>query len=720
MPDNENPLPLTPGAEVLAAKALAIQALYHHETLCLHHWLCALLERHGPMAADLVKGFDHPAELDTLRGRLQANEPGAPLAQATLFELASQKAQAESKPRASERDLAAAILETAGYELAAEPDEVVFRQPASSASGGFPPPSGGEAATTRALDQFGIDFTRLAREGHSRPVIGRETETQLVIETLLRQTKRNPVLIGPAGVGKTAIVEGLAQRIAAEQVPEALRGARVIGIQPSNLVAGAGIVGELQNRFKALLAEASQEGIILFIDEVHSIIGAGGMPGTSDLASLLKPTLARGELACIAATTDEEYRRFIEPDSALERRFQPIRVHELTADQTTQILVSLQETVASSRKIQVSEEVLRWLVDFAQQFLKNRYFPDKAVDLFEQCVVYAEVQKKNELKLQDVETVVQRMIGMPPNMVGNLQALKERLAQQAILPEGDTETLLNRLEVTFRGYDMRPARPNAIVLLAGQAASIAGPLATLLSETLFASPERIVRLDFSRFVERHDLSMLIGSPPGYIGYSDTLAIHQIAQMPWCVLVCENIHLAHPQVREVLIQSLATGLITDARGKRIFLSDVIVVLTAGLTPAETRSSLGFFSPPQKPGPDALNALKAVLGGDFLAHIDLVITEISNTKDTRRRWLEENLLARVFDRYAIRGITLHWDESLIEWLLTQEKYLSNQREWEKLVDEKITPQLISFLEHASSSNPRSLRVVYSSGNIEIQPL
>ncbi|HHU87454.1 MAG: AAA family ATPase [Pelotomaculaceae bacterium] len=235
-----------------------------------------------------------------------------------------------------------------------------------------------------------------ACKGKLRRLVGREEEIQLIIETLCRRTKRNPILVGPAGSGKTAIIEGLANKIVLGKVPKELRNVFVYELQPSVLVAMAAEDGGLEKVIKEMLAEASQPDVILFFDEVHTIIGSGGLPGTTDIASMLKPPLARGDIACIAATTEDEYYRFIEPDPALARRFQPIRVQELSAEETLQVVSSLRDELRISRKVRVSDYVLRWLVYFAQQFIKNRHFPDKAVDLLEHGEITAEIAEIKE------------------------------------------------------------------------------------------------------------------------------------------------------------------------------------------------------------------------------------------------------------------------------------------------------------------------------------
>jgi ATP-dependent Clp protease ATP-binding subunit ClpC len=715
---------LTPGARHLVETAKQKSEAGKHNRVGVYHWLLALVERHGAMAETLTQGLSASALQRHLREQLHQGNVGTGYDEETLVQQACEHARVRGKKQATERDLAAVILAAAGYKVNEEPVPSALQQPSSSLPGDTATAS--ETASYRptpkrptpTLEQFGRDLTRAAQERKLSPVVGREEEIQLVIETLCRRFKRNPVLVGPAGVGKTAIVEGLAQRIVQGEVPEILRGARVLAVQPSTLVAGAGIVGELNKRIEALLGEASQDGIFLFIDEVHSIVGAGGAAGTSDMASLLKPALARGDLACIAATTDEEYRRFIEPDPALERRFQPVRVPELTTAQTLAVLSTLCEEFARVRGVQVTDQVLHWLVDFAQHFLRNRYFPDKAVDLLEHCVAYAVTQGKKAVELTDAEAVAQRMVGMPLALSDRLQALRDRLSERHLMSEEDAHTLLNRLEVTMRGLDLRPTRPNAVVLLTGGVATGSDALAETIAETLFGAAARVVVIDFGRFVHPADVTLLVGAAPGYVGYSDTLPLHRVAQMPWCVVRGENVHACHPQVREVLTQALADGFLTEATGKRIYLSDTIVVLTADVAPEVRRGTVGFGQAGKTPTLIPRQVAERVLGAEFVAHCDLICTGAATAETAQESWLQQRLLSDLSDRYRKQGVHIRWDHSLSEWFRTQHNAPANQRDWERLVEEHLSPLLIPYVSVTGAQEERRLLVKFAEGTIHVE--
>ncbi|RIK43902.1 MAG: hypothetical protein DCC58_09040 [Chloroflexi bacterium] len=551
---------------------------------------------------------------------------------------------------------------------------------------------------TPTLDALGRDLTRAAAEGRLSAIVGRDAEIQLMIETLSRRTKRNPALVGPAGVGKTAIVEGLAQRIVAGQVPETLRNCRVVVIQPSHVVAGASMAGQFEERMKQIIDEASQDGLILFIDEVHSLMGAGGRMGATDAASLLKPALARGDLACIAATTDDEYRRYIEDDTALERRFQPIRVHELSAAETLPVLISLSQEHLRDRNVRVNHDVLLWLIEFSQRFMRNRYLPDKAVDLLDQCVAYAHTNGRTSVSFSDAMAVAQRMVGMPAAVEDRLETLKAELANRVALPEEEMQALVNRLEVTVRGLDLRPSRPNAVVLLLDDAVSQAVTLAEVLAETITGSAERVVTIDFSRFTDRWSLSMLLGAGPGYVGYEDTLPIHKVAQTPWCVLLCQNVDAAYSGVQAVLAQALADGFFTDATGRRIYLSDTTVILTAPVRVADAEQSLGFGSgraaPPSaaERAAQAAGAARNALGEPLLERCDVVIARTAPTTAAQRRWLETRLLQDLAVRYLKYGVALDWEPEVVDWLANRQDIAGG---WEKLVDDQLAPLLIPHL-------------------------
>lgn len=713
-------LPLTGGAQDLIASAREQCQANHSKEVTSAHWLLALLERNGAMAAALVDNLDVKAAREQAQKRLQAGAADAPLSEPELLAEAKEEAQRRSKNQISERDLAVAILRRSGFTVKAEePWKPARVQPAPdpAPAGSISAATSGQGATP-ALDMFGRDFTRAAQTGKLGQVLHRDEIIEQVLETLCRRTKRNPVLVGPAGVGKTAIVEGVALRIANGAVPAPLRGVRLIGIQPSTLVAGSSMMGEMEKRVKEIIAEASQPGIVLFIDELHSIIGAGGSRGATDMASLLKPVLARGEIACIGATTDDEYRRFIEEDKALERRFNRIAVEELTADQTLAVLSELRNMYAKDHHIEIEDRVLVQLVRFGDRYMKNRRFPDKAVDLLEQCVARAVAKGKSNVDATMANEVGERVVGMPAATEDHLADLCEQLALTQ-LTEADSKALADRLQVTLRALDVAAPRPNAVVLLAGQAGEQAGDLAAMIAQCLFGNATRIVVIDFGQFVNDEDITRLLGSAPGYVGYDDALPIHRVAQTPWCVLICQNIDLCHPVLRSVLRQALASGYFTDGKGRRVFLSDAVVLLTCSYRGSENgKAKLGFALGPNETGhADKSHSahdgqLEDALGAEFMAQVDLVVTQLAQSHEGLRRNLE-TLLDDVSKRYAQHNLDIAWQSAAINCILDH-----GRANWEKFIDLSISPLLVGYLADAEGKERVHVRVDFVGDEITVE--
>jgi ATP-dependent Clp protease ATP-binding subunit ClpC len=720
--DEQKTLPLTPGAQRLVELAVQNQKDSHSQLLGVNHWLLALVERHGAMAEVISNGLNSASLRQELVKQLGRGNMGSPLEQQSILKKSSEHAANRGMSRIVERDLAAVILIAGGYGLVEEmssSSSYADADPSTKLPKDLGKWSPDIRLFTQTLERYLTDLTSQAREGKLNPIVGRDDEIQLVIETLCRRTKRNPVLIGPAGVGKTAIIEGLAHRVVLGEVPKDLRNVRIFSLQPSVLVAGAQMAGELEKRVKDLLQEACQDSIILFIDEVHTIIGAGGIPGRSDIASILKPSLARGDIACIAATTDDEYRRYIEPDTALERRFQPVRIHELNADHTLVVLKTLRDEFYKLRNVRISDSVLVLMMDYARRYLRNRYFPDKAVDLLEQCVAFAVAQGKDEVDQDEAEIVLQRMVGMPLSIENNLQNLRAALTDRVLLPEEDTAALVNRLEVTLRGLDMRPARPNAVILLLNDATTNSEELAKTISTSLYGSERRVVTIDFSPLIHANDVTRLIGAPPGYVGYEDTLLLHQVSQMPWCVLLCKNIEACHAKVLSVMTQGLSDGFITTGKGRHIYLSDLVVILTANVS-LKTGSMLGFNLMQETTETDSYQHIAAMLGNELLAQVDLISAWNSEDETGRSRRLTESVLANLSGRFRELGMNMEWDKSFIDWLTTKQSSCSNERDWERLVDESLNPALIPLLKDSDEESQKLLLVKYLDGNVRVEKI
>jgi ATP-dependent Clp protease ATP-binding subunit ClpC len=709
-------LPLSHGARRVAERALSLQRSRRHEKLGVNHWLLALLERHGSLAEALAEGMEAAAARQQVRRRLEEGSIGDVL---ELEDVVARSTQAAGREAATERDLASAILAAARYRVRDQPvydtgleaeGTPVEATPVLGTPAPGPAPvkrtpvkrrvAPVAAEPTPTLDEFGVDLTREAREGRLPAIVGRENEIRQVCTTLCRRTKRNPALIGPAGSGKTAIVEGLAQRVVAGEVPELLKGVRIVALQPSSLVAGAKFAGQLEERVKAVLAEAEQPGIILFIDELHSIVGSGGLVGSTDIGAQLKPALARG-VSCIGATTDDEYRRFIERDRALERRFRPIAVEEMSPADTLMVLDAHRDLLWELRGVEVPDEVLQWLLDFCEDFLRNRVFPDKAVDLLEQCVATAVMNDESAVDVPRASAVAQEMVGMPIDLGGRLASLARRLTGAALLDADGSEELLERVGITMRGLDLHPSRPNAVILLADRAAESTEELAVAIAETLLGDPGRVVEFDFGQLDRSEDVNTLLGAPPAYIGFGEHLPLHDLARMPWSVLVCKNVDGCHPQVLEVLAQALEDGFLTERSGRRIYLSDAVVILSAPSKAAAKRPP-GFHAPgspsPDAASPDATaatSALEEVLGSRILEQVDVVSTKVAPSVAAPTGWIESSLLPGLAEQYRAVGLNLAWDPTFVTWVREQHRAHPSRILLTRLVEACLGQALIPHL-------------------------
>ena len=689
----------------------------------LNHWLLALLERFGPMAESLVRAFSANATVAALRVSVARGDKGPPLPTDELTRLAIEQADRLGKPAATERDLVSVVLERAGYEVI-RPANAPARStsPAGPAQppSPMPPPSRAQRPTP-TLDRFGRDLTAAAREGRLGTVVGREEELGAMILTLCRLTKPNPLLVGPAGTGKTAIVEALAARIASGDVPPRLLGTRVVSLQPSALVAGAGVVGELDKRMEAVVAEASQPGVILFIDEVHALIGAGGREGTGDMASMLKPALARGAIACIAATTDDEYRRFIESDKALERRFQPIRVTEMTPAQALAVLRGVRPQYAEARGVTVSDEVLSWLVATAERRMPNRRFPDKAVDLLDHVVAHAVATGSNKMDVDATTLVIDRLLGGSGASSDTFARLAEELAGECAIPSGDAQSIVERLGFTVRGLDLDASRPNLVLLLAGDAAERGTEVSRVLAQNMFGDPSRVVHIDFSRFVDETGLRSLLGSPPSYVGYADRHVLDAVAENPWTVVLCERLDACHPTVRAAFVPALTRGELTDYRGRKLHFADTIVVLTTSADDVD-RPRVGFHtaSETHAPGNKHEAELATSLFGDAAAGaVDLVVRAVAAGEPaTSAGTLVERTLSRLRGRLAEHRVELHWDAPVAQWFATSPRDGSvNQDAVERVIEQELLPMLVRHLPEAVFPDWRVFQVTLHGGSPQL---
>ena len=593
-----------------------------------------------------------------------------------------------------------------------------------------------ELAVAPALRSFGRDLTALAREGRLDPVIGRKTETERVIQTLSRRTKNNPCLIGEPGVGKTAVIEGLAQQIADGNVPEQLRDKLIITLDIPAMVAGAKYRGEFEERLKNVMEEVARNPrIILFVDEIHTIIGAGGAEGDIDAENIIKPALARGERQLIGATTITEYRRHIEKDAALERRFQSVTVGEPTEEEALQILRGLRERFAAHHGLRITDEALEAAVGLSVRYLPDRFLPDKAIDLIDEAAAHQRmlafsvppalremeenrrrlVQEKEEAitrqdfeqaaRLRDEELrcteayqqakadwelggastekavtaehiaqIVTQQTSIPLNRLmeeesARLLALEDTLRARVIGQE-DAISAVARAIRRGRVGIKDPRRPIGSFLFLGQSGVGKTELARALAEALFGSTEAMIRLDMSEYMEKHSVSKLIGSPPGYVGYEEGGRLtEQVRRRPYAVLLFDEIEKAHPDIFNLLLQILEDGRLTDAQGRRVDFRNTVIILTSNLgsDPRDNREPAGFGSAREKKvdDPRESNALRGAFRPEFINRIDDII-RFSPLDPPALRRITHLLLEDLSRRVAAQGITLEFAEDAVDWL------------------------------------------------------
>lgn len=486
---------------------------------------------------------------------------------------------------------------------------------------------------TPLLDQLGRDLTKLARRGELPPVIGRDDEVRQIVEVLLRRGKNSVLLLGEPGVGKTAVVERLAQDICSGSVPTKLKRVRLVELNVSNLVAGTSYRGQLEERLQQLLLEIENtDDIIIVIDEFHTLMGAGTSRDSSlDASNALKPALARGDLTCIGITTQAEYSRYIEKDQAFSRRFERITVPEASERETRAILDGILARYEKHHGVKVGADVLDSIVKLASQYLPARQFPDKAIDILGRACSRAEIQCTHQVTVELVSMIVSEMSGVPigqlaPDHQSILAHLEEYLAQNVIGQEEAIQTLAKTIRLGYAGL-RDPKRPKGVFLFAGPSGVGKTQLAKSVAGILFGDEKALIRLDMSEYMEKHSVSRLIGAPPGYLGHDEPGQLSQaLRTRPHSVVLLDEIEKAHPEIFDVFLQLFDEGRLTDSKGHLVDGRHALFIMTSNLGSTEMsgRTSFGFGTRNQGQSSQLVSeAIKAFFRPEFLNRIDHIV-------------------------------------------------------------------------------------------------
>ncbi len=601
-----------------------------------------------------------------------------------------------------------------------------------------------EGFTTKLLEQFSEDL--ISKVANMEPVIGRERELDMVVGILSRKNKNNPALIGEPGVGKTAIAEGLAQRMAAGNVPPQLKNKRLVSLNMANLVAGTKYRGEFEERLRDLLAEIRRSGdVILFVDEMHTIVGAGAAEGAIDAANILKPALGRGEIQMLGATTREEFRKFIEKDPALERRFRPVLVEEPSVEATMTILRALKPGLEQHHKIAIADEALLEAVRLSQRYLPDLYLPDKAIDLLDEGAAYARMEelrtsknaaRRRELEQELYEAVRDSRYEKAAQLRDRMQRLAAKPAEnnraRAVtagdiawavsartgIPVGrltadERERLLhleNILKTGVMGQDLAVSqvaetvrrglsslrdgsRPVASMLFSGPTGVGKTEVCRMLAKELYGNREAFIRLDMTEYMEKQSVARLIGAPPGYVGYGEGGKLTEaVRRRPYCLVLLDELEKAHPDVIGILLQIMEEGELTDSAGRKVSFKNAIVVMTTNVGGEHKSDGLGF----QPTGKTAQTkaALEKSFTPEFLGRIDRIVCFAPLGLPAMEE-IAEKCLHQLQSRAAENGLQLHLPDGLAKDICKDIKRQDGARQIRHLVQEKVEGPLAAYL-------------------------
>lgn len=626
------------------------------------------------------------------------------------------------------------------------------------------------------------DLTRKAREGKIDRIVGRDSEIERVIQILSRRTKNNPCLIGEPGVGKTAIAEGLALRIAAGNVPQRLKNKEIQLLDLTSLVAGTQFRGQFESRIKGLVSEIKENGnIILFIDEVHSLVGTGDNEGTMNAANILKPALSRGEVQVIGATTFNEYRKYIEKDSALERRFQPVKVGEPTIAQSIDVIAGVKGYYEAHHRVIVDDDIVRKTVVLSERYITDRFLPDKAIDLLDESCACAALRNKNMERHDKLEDERQKLLIRKDALANADEVNYEQLAEvntslariDSDLKEIDPETLVskvteediakvielwtgipasrikenelskladleNELKKKIIGQDeavkalasairrsrvqISPRRRPASFIFVGPTGVGKTELVKVLSKELFDTPETLIRLDMSEFMEKHSVSKIIGSPPGYVGYDEAGQVtEKVRRRPYSVLLFDEIEKAHPDVLNILLQILDEGRVTDAHGRTVNFENTVIIMTSNAGSALKDSALGFGKTEEDASKEkVMKALSEFLRPEFIARVDEVIVFNSLKKDDFVK-IADLMLSEYVPTLEEKHIKFTFDEKVCQLLAEKScNGASGARDLRNTIRREVEEKIANAMIEAGAGGVTAMHLTAENGEPVLQSI